>query len=42
MESHIFGIWGSENILASRTICDTNMRVKDMFYIQFNKCVNSF
>ena len=52
MGSHVFGIWGGGgvNILASkdfeyqkyRTICGTNMRVKYRFYIQFNKCVNSF
>ena len=33
------GIWC---IKKYRTIFGTKMRVKYMFYIQFNKCVNSF
>ena len=50
MGSHIFGIWGVRifwqvgilGILKYRTICGTKMKVKYVFYIQFNKCVNSF
>ena len=35
------GFWG-KNIKKYRTICGTKMRVKYVFYIHFNKCVNPF
>ena len=44
------GFWG-KNILPSRefgyekkyrTICGTKMRIKCVFYIHFNKCVNPY
>ena len=50
MGTHIFGIWGrkifwqvgSLCIKKYRTICSTKMRVKYVFHIHFNKCVNPF
>ena len=33
---------GSLGIEKYRTICGTKMRVKYVFYIHFNKCVNPF
>ena len=46
----MFSGFGGKNILSSRefgyqkyrTICGTKMRVKYVFYIHFNKCVNRF
>ena len=37
-------IWqvGSFGIKKYRTICGTKIRVKYVFYIHFNKCVNPF
>ena len=49
MRSHIFRIWGVEIFCQVgsikpkyRTICGPKMRIKYVFYIQFNKCDNPF